>query len=106
METPKNSHSLCEPHLLLECMFLGPPLDNSPSSVSEISYLWSPLKGRPRSFLPVAPRTAACLSNLHHRLLEKDIVSHRAFLDLPTSASTYAPAPLAHKSNLGLQTVS
>ncbi|MEQ2168640.1 hypothetical protein GOODEAATRI_016905 [Goodea atripinnis] len=102
-EMPENSHLLCEPYLLLKCVFLGPSLDNSPSSDSERTYLWSPSKDPPHSFLSVAPRTTPCLSTLLHQLLDETIVTHRAFLDLPTSASTDAHASLVHKSNLGLQ---
>ncbi|XP_047217783.1 uncharacterized protein LOC124866149 [Girardinichthys multiradiatus] len=112
-EMPENSHLLCgnhasslvtllalrnlltfcvfllpaEPYFLLKCVFLGPSLDNSPSSDSERTYLWSPSKDPPHSFLSVAPCTTPCLSTLLHQLLDKTIVTHRAFLAHSLSAN-------------------
>ncbi|MEQ2305241.1 hypothetical protein AMECASPLE_035748, partial [Ameca splendens] len=49
--------------------------------------------------------TATCLSTLQRLLSGETIVTHRAFLDLPTSAITDAPATLlTYGFNHGLQT--
>ncbi|MEQ2240619.1 hypothetical protein ILYODFUR_016919 [Ilyodon furcidens] len=66
-------------------MSLGPPLDNSPSSDSERTYLWSPSKDLPCSFMPLAPLTDACLSTI---TAVRKIHNYTKSLPGPASAST------------------